>query len=680
MSAIIPNSPRQESDKPVSHDQEVNTLYGAHGVFGPGVRLMRNVNFIFKALVISALFVIPLIYLLYVYASQALADQASTREEMHGLLYNRELMALLNEGQRLRREAVLSLIAGKPTGAKIQQEELQPILSRLQTLDQQYGASLQTEKVEPAIRAALEKASQEGDPKRAYMAYTQWLELITDSIDHVTRTSKLALDPEETSYYLMLASFDRLTDLIDSTTRMHSLGTQALAGQKALDPLQAQQMNGAETVVTFTMKKLRGDLTQLNQEGIGLDLVRTVQPVEDAMKRFLSAADQYVIDADTLDSTQGQIFLDVGEKAVAANFQLAKVLVDELETRLSSRLHSSRQRMLTVGFVVLLTISVASYFFACFYRATLGGLRLVSRHLREMSEGDLRRTPAAPWGSDEPAMVIRDLQKTYHALHSLIHVARDSASNLHATSGLIAHASTDLSARTQDSAASLEQQAATMEEIGAMVRNNTNQVQEAAVFAQENERHALSGGSVIEAAVESMRAIHAHSSKINDIIGVINSIAFQTNILALNAAVEAARAGEHGRGFAVVATEVRGLSQRSAAAAAEIKSLISESVGQVEQGTEVVEKAGAAMRDIVANAQKIKDRLNEVAVASREQAQSVVEAGSAIQELDRTTQSNAEVVRETRDAASELESQAAELQRVIAQFQVASKWLSQRSN
>jgi methyl-accepting chemotaxis protein len=203
-----------------------------------------------------------------------------------------------------------------------------------------------------------------------------------------------------------------------------------------------------------------------------------------------------------------------------------------------------------------------------------------------------------------------------------------------------------------------------------MVGNNTAQVQEAASFAQENERHALSGGSVIEEAVVSMRAIHAHSSKINDIIGVINGIAFQTNILALNAAVEAARAGEHGRGFAVVATEVRGLSQRSAAAAAEIKSLISESVSQVEQGTEVVEKAGAAMRDIVANAQKIKERLNEVAVASREQAQGVIEAGSAIQDLDRNTQANAEVVRETREAASELESQAGQLQLEIANFRI----------
>jgi methyl-accepting chemotaxis protein len=193
----------------------------------------------------------------------------------------------------------------------------------------------------------------------------------------------------------------------------------------------------------------------------------------------------------------------------------------------------------------------------------------------------------------------------------------------------------------------------------------------AASFAQENAAVAQKGGAVIRDAVSVMSAINDSSKKIGDIISVIDGIAFQTNILALNAAVEAARAGEQGRGFAVVASEVRVLAQRSAAAAKEIKDLITASVQNVEQGTQVVHGAGLTMDEILGNATRIKELLNEIAVGSREQADGVTQSVAAIQLLEQNTQQNAALVEETSAAAGALNEQSDGLMREIANFRVA---------
>ncbi|MCG2583682.1 methyl-accepting chemotaxis protein [Massilia sp. TS11] len=656
---------------PPPASKDGRTLYEAHGVFGPGVRLMRNVSFVSKALLISALFVLTIVSLLYLYVTAALETQQVAKDERKGVVYNLALFDLLEQAQNLRRDAILGLASAQPLSAAAQQARIQPALARLADLDKQIGADLGTEKLLPALKDGLGKALAQSDARAAYRAYGQWEQQILDGIDLVTRTSQLALDPEETSYYLMLAAADRFPDMIEPVARMLTTGASAMGGQKTLDPIQMQEMNAAETVVVFTAKKLETDLQQVNAHGRVLDADKMIAPANQAIKAFLALADKDVIDADELRPERRAAYLEAGKRAMDANFALARQMLASLDDLLKARLESSQRRMLALGAGVGLIILVAAYFFACFYRATLGGLRLVSQHLQEMAEGDLRRPPADPLGNDEPAFVIRDLQRTYTALHGLIRVVRHSAHALYGTSGEITRASMDLSARTEAAASALEQQAATMEEIGSTVGNNTDQVETAARFALDNEHSAETGGQIIAEVVDSMRTIHTHSAKISDIIGVINGIAFQTNILALNAAVEAARAGEQGRGFAVVASEVRNLAQRSAAAAAEIKELISNSVSQVGLGTEVAEKAGSAMQDIVANARKIKDYLGEVAATSREQAHGVLQAGAAIQELDRNTQANAALVEETASASAMLTEQAEKLQQEIGKFKVA---------
>ena len=210
-----------------------------------------------------------------------------------------------------------------------------------------------------------------------------------------------------------------------------------------------------------------------------------------------------------------------------------------------------------------------------------------------------------------------------------------------------------------------------MEQMSATVSATAGTVQEAARFAEDNARTAQRGGEVIEQVISTMGGIHSSSTKISDIIGVIDGIAFQTNILALNAAVEAARAGEAGRGFAVVAGEVRNLAQRSAGAAKEIKDLITSSVEQINGGTRVVKDAGATMQELVGNAGRISQLLGDIARSSQEQALGVEQVDRSVQDLDKTTQQNAALAEETTAAAEALKRQAELLQEEIANFRVA---------
>ena len=256
------------------------------------------------------------------------------------------------------------------------------------------------------------------------------------------------------------------------------------------------------------------------------------------------------------------------------------------------------------------------------------------------------------------------------ALHQLIRKVRHSARDLSFTSQEVSSASGDLSQRTESAASNLAEQASAMEEISSVVATSAERAGEAAHIAQENYQAAEQGGQVIGQVIHTMDEINSSSRKIGDIIGVIDGIAFQTNILALNAAVEAARAGEQGRGFAVVAGEVRALAQRSAEAAREIKTLITDSVEKVDSGAKVVEGAGQAMGRIQDNARKISNLLGEISAAAKEQAAGVEQVGSAIHALDQETQQNAALVEEMSAAALALRQQAEGLTEEIANFRV----------
>jgi methyl-accepting chemotaxis protein len=275
-----------------------------------------------------------------------------------------------------------------------------------------------------------------------------------------------------------------------------------------------------------------------------------------------------------------------------------------------------------------------------------------------------------PWGRDEAAQLMVTMGRMQESLRKIVGIVLQGSGQVQVASEEIASASNDLSARTEEAAASLEQTAASMEQIAATVKHTAATVDGAMAIVRDNATAATRGGAVMGEVVITMERIQASSSKIGEIIGVIDGIAFQTNILALNAAVEAARAGEQGRGFAVVATEVRALAGRSAAAAKEIKTLIGSSIEQVEQGNRIAADAGATIREIVTNADKITGLMTQISTATREQSAGVGQVGTAVHELDRATQQNAALVEETSAAAAALSEQASKLAEEVSFFKL----------
>ena len=289
---------------------------------------------------------------------------------------------------------------------------------------------------------------------------------------------------------------------------------------------------------------------------------------------------------------------------------------------------------------------------------------------RRIAAGDLSNQIKLQPG--DATSMMAQLKAMQQSLADIVGGVRENADGVATASMQIAQGTHDLSQRTEEQASALEQTAASMEQLGSAVRQNADNAQQANQLALSASAVGVRGSEVMGEVVATMKGINDSSGKIAEIIGVIDGIAFQTNILALNAAVEAARAGAHGRGFAVVAGEVRSLAQRSAEAAKEIKQLITDSVERVEQGTALVGQAGATMREIVGSIQRVTDIMGEISAASAEQSDGVAQVGAAVGQMDTTTQQNAALVEQSAAAAESLKTQARDLVEAVALFKLPS--------
>lgn len=309
-------------------------------------------------------------------------------------------------------------------------------------------------------------------------------------------------------------------------------------------------------------------------------------------------------------------------------------------------------------------------------QAVVDPIRESTRVIQGLAEGDLTQTMAGEYQGE--FAVLRDaLNDSMSNLQKMVSEITQAAGNISSGAGEISQGNADLSQRTEEQASSVEETASTMEQMTSVVKQNADNARQANQLASGARQQAEKGGDVVGHAVTAMSEINASSKKIEDIISVIDEIAFQTNLLALNAAVEAARAGEQGRGFAVVAGEVRSLAQRSAAAAKEIKGLIKDSVSKVEEGSRLVDESGKTLEEIVVASKKVSDIIAEIAAAGQEQASGIDQINKAITQLESVTQQNAALVEEAAAASESMANQSVGMQRLVGQFSIDESLLQQ---
>jgi len=644
-------------------------LFYQNPIWSMGVGIFENLRFRSKVLLISCTFLIPLTLTTWFYFSSTMEQIHFSTKERLGVEYNREIFPIIDLAQQLRRDSVALVATGSaPATLADVLEKLKIAQAHLAEVDKRLGAELNTSKAYAEVQSAYSRAtSATGDA--LYKAHTEHVAALMALLSNVTDSSNLTLDPDIATFYLMDAAYGRIPDIVESTAKMRGLGRRIfLSGSITAE--QQRSLSELIPIAEFQFAAMQEDIAKVSKEVPSLLTKINAGPTLEGSSAFFALARKTVIDNQVYGPESQSAYLAAANTTIQEQYSLAKRLADSLDELLANRVDGLKSSMYLISTVIFAGIALAVYFFYCFYLVTNGGFRLISRHLKEVAEGDLRKAPDIPRGKDETANLVLDLRGTYDALHALIRTVRHSARALHATSSEISAASFDLSGRTEAAAAALEEQAAAMEEIGSTVGNTAEKSKLAAKFAAENAKVAEDGGKVIGTVVQTMQSIDASSAKISDIISVIDSIAFQTNILALNAAVEAARAGESGRGFAVVASEVRSLAHRSADAAREIKMLISNSVEQIASGTSVVEQAGSTMLTMVNNAKQINLFLNDISNSASEQASGVAQVGQSIQSLDEQTQQNAALVEETTAASGALTQQAEILQREIANFRV----------
>jgi len=422
-------------------------------------------------------------------------------------------------------------------------------------------------------------------------------------------------------------------------------------------------------------KEIDASLDTLNKLLTSAESKAALQKVQNARNvyaaSFIKVADMVEEDkkddAATLMNNETFPALDALQEDIRQMVDVQKKQVDASGESAQHDINLSRELMIGLGIVAVVVGAALAY---AITQSITQPLNKAVSIARQVAQGDLT-TRIESTAKDETGQLLQALKEMNTSLAQTVAGVRSSTETISTASSEIASGNLDLSSRTEAQASSLEQTTSSMEELTETVKQNADNARQANTLVMSASDVALKGGQVVGQVVDTMGTIKESSRKIADIISVIDSIAFQTNILALNAAVEAARAGEQGRGFAVVATEVRNLAQRSAGAAKEIKALIDDSVEKVDTGSKLVDEAGATMNEIVMSVKQVADIMGEITTASQEQSSGIEQVNQAISQMDEMTQQNAALVEQAAAAAQSMQDQADTLSQAVSIFKIS---------
>ncbi|HUH60620.1 MAG TPA: methyl-accepting chemotaxis protein [Candidimonas sp.] len=600
----------------------------------------------------------------------------AARSASQGLMPAGEVLTLIQKTQQLRGLSASFLAGNESAGAARQakQQEVEEAFAKtasaVNTVLKNESMSAQVEAMQHAWKEW--SASVRDKTIAGPESFQKHTALVADQmaiLERIVEASGLMLDPEASSHYTIGAVLGDLPSLTEYLGQARALGSillvkkEATATEKSrIDLLVNMARHNFEETHSAFVKAMAA------QPALAAVLEQSVDVALNAGETGLALPNEKIIQAAVLDFPSDQYFAAMTQ-AIDAQFKLIDVGFQTLAQALSDRVQDKQATLLTVTLSIAFFVALVAWIMILVTRTTVRAMTRSLDMARTVAAGDLTSSIDVR-STDETGQLMRALNEMNASLVDIVTQVRTGTDSIAIASDQIAAGNNDLSARTVAQASSLEETAASMEELTSTVTQNADNARLANELAQSASAVALKGGDVVRQVVDTMESINVSSRKIVDIIGIIDGIAFQTNILALNAAVEAARAGEQGRGFAVVASEVRSLAQRSAASAREIKTLIDESVSKIMAGSELAGTAGRTMDEIVGSITRVTDIMGEITVASREQTAGIGQINEAITQMDHVTQQNAALVEEASAAAQSLQDQAENLVGAVSVFRL----------
>jgi methyl-accepting chemotaxis protein len=506
--------------------------------------------------------------------------------------------------------------------------------------------------------------------KDSFRRHNQMVQRQLDVLDEVVAGSGLLQEDEMGMYNLIVATLQRLPQASEWTGQLRGFGAGMLARQ-AFEP---QDKAFIALTLTNTQQAVAAVQSQLqraarNDESIDRAVKAPLLKTQAAWDEAARTIRQAILEAETPAMAGAAYFAKLTE-AIDAQQALAQSALDLLGAERASRVWTTARKLGAVSLLGLLLASTSVLLTVTMVRAIRHSSQAALTIAGALSKGDFSVQQPAH-GQDEFAQIVMALDHARLAISRAMEEVRMGVDTIATASEQISQGSSDLSQRTEKQASALQQTAASMEELTGTVSHSSDSARQANQLATAASAAAAEGGDMMNRVVGTMDEIAHSSQKISNIIGVIDGIAFQTNILALNAAVEAARAGEQGRGFAVVASEVRQLAQRSAEAAREIKSMISASSERVDAGGRLVQTAGRSIQEIVSQVRRMSDLIGEIAAASGEQSKGIAQINEAVNHLDHGTQQNSALAEESAAAAESLREQSERLAQAVGQFRLA---------
>jgi methyl-accepting chemotaxis protein len=636
----------------------------------PAISLMQRLRLLPKFALVSLVFLLPLLLASGLLVAELHKSVSYTVQERQGLAYLRQLHEVRRRLQQKRSLEHLRLAAKQQEAARgtaAAGDAESAALAALRKLAVGPLASLPAQAELEQGWQQLQQRQASLDARASFDAHSKLVAQADALAALAADRARLSLDPEVRSVYLIASFLKTFPGLTENLSVITGRGA-AYIDSGLFEANEDQMLTATSMLARHELERLPAQYEAIfaNNPGLAATLQPSLAAVPTALA-FLERARNEVLNS--YNQTSGKEFNAAGLHAIAALEGLSSQTADALDQLLAERAAQDTLRRNGVAAVVLLAIGLASWLGAGFYTSFTRDIRQLNRAVRAAAAGDLSARIASP-ARDEIGSLANAFSGMTAALETLIADIRSGAARIASAADELASGSTALNGSTSTQAEALHITVNAMEELDAAVQRNSAHADDGRQLVQHAAGVARKGGTSVGAVVDTMAAIRSSSDRIADIIGVIDGIAFQTNILALNAAVEAARAGTHGRGFAVVATEVRSLAQRSAAAALEIKHLIGDSVSKVESGNVQVDAAGATMQQVVASVRSMEEVIARITDAEAGQRSEIARINSALHQIDDMTRQNAALVVQASEGASRVHAETTMLNEALAQFRL----------